>query len=228
MVRKILIVDDLKPFVEQEKNILMRSDFKIYTANSGKAALELHSTEKMDLILIDLDMPEMNGDELCSIIREEKSSKRVSLIMVCNNRKESLDRVAKCGANSFITKPISAPKLIETVTRYLEVAPRMTFRVLVKATVKGSFKNEPFFGTTSNISVAGILLETEKTLAKGDTISCSFFIPDSDRILIEGEVARVVKKDATTYQYGVKFINIDTASRAAIEKYIEKKTSVPA
>lgn len=222
--KKILIVDDLRPIVEEEKNILSRSGFSIFTATSGEEALKIHRAEKVDLIISDLNMPGMGGDELCSIIKRDDSLKNVSIIIICFNKKSEIEKCEACGANSFITKPIKPEELFRKVSGFLDAPEREGLRVLVKVTVKGAFKADFFFSTSRNISTSGILLETDKVLAKGDTITCSFFL-NSKQITTDGEVMRVVKKSSDSYNYGVKFIDIAYHSKAPIEEFIRKRQS---
>lgn len=220
-MRKILIVSGFKPFIEKEKSILDRAEFKIFTANSGKEALNIHGTEKVDIIITDLDMPDMSGDELCSIIRKDKVLKKVSMLMVCTNKETDLKRCADAGVNSYITKPIDPEQLVKKVSHLLNIPERKSYRVLIKVEVKGQFLNMHFFCSSQNLSASGILLETDKPLAKGDVISCSFFLPNSDRIIADCEVVRVVRSAIKTFQYGVRFLNLHPDSMSAIESFIK-------
>ena len=188
--KKILIVDDLRPIVEAEKNILSRSGFSIFTATSGEEALKIHRAEKVDLIISDLNMPGMGGDELCSIIKRDDSLKNVSIIIICFNKKSEIEKCEACGANSFITKPIKPEELFRKVSGFLDAPEREGLRVL----------------------------------AKGNTITCSFFL-NSNQITTDGEVMRVVKKSSDSYNYGVKFIDIAYHSKAPIEEFIRKRQS---
>lgn len=223
-MKKILIVDDLRPFVEREKSILNRQDFELFTALSGDEALGLHKAHKMDLIITDLDMPRMSGDQLCSLIKKDPTLKKVSIIMVCTRKQDDLEKCLRCGADGYITKPIKKQELIEKVNHCLNIPFRKDFRVLIKVSVKGRFGAEPFFCISRDISKSGILIETEKVLARGDIISCSFFIPDEERIIVDGEVMRVVKEKAS-YQYGVMFLNLEPEYEKAIGRYVERISS---
>lgn len=69
-MKKILITDSLKYLVSGE-NILSRANIQIFTAASSQEILSIHKSEKADLIIIDLDMPDMPGDKLCSMLRKE-------------------------------------------------------------------------------------------------------------------------------------------------------------
>lgn len=91
-LKKILIVDDLKPSVEQQKSILSRSDVHMFTATSGPEALSTHRNVKAALMVTDLDMPGMAGDELCSIIRKDPDLRFVSILIVTRPREADIAR----------------------------------------------------------------------------------------------------------------------------------------
>jgi len=226
-MKKILIVDDLRPFVEEQRGVLSRADFRIFTASSGEEALKLHREEKVDLIITDLDMPGMPGDELVSLIRKDHALKRVSVIMVCRKRDVELERCANCGADTYLTRPLNPAELRQKAEALLEVPYRKEMRVLCKVEVKGKFKAEPFFCTSKDISASGMLLETEKILAKSDRIRLSFFIPEEDlRVQAEGEVMRVAKT-RETFRYGVKFSAIGPEEQVAVKRFVDRKTRRP-
>lgn len=220
-MKKILIVDDLEPFIKQEKSLLARADFQIFTARSARNALEIHAREHMDLIVTDLNMPVMNGDEMVRLIRSDPQMKHVSVIIIASLKKTDMERCASCGANDCITRPLDPKKLFEKISRLLDVPERRAVRVLIKVTVKGNLGIEPFFGSTLNISASGLLLETEKILARGDIVTCSFFLPDSERILADCEVMRVAKRERQ-FLYGLRFIELTEKDKDSIEGFINR------
>ena len=106
-MRKILIVDDLKPFIEEEKNILSRSDVHIFTATSGSEALSIHKNVKVDLMVVDLDMPSMTGDELCSLVRKDPDLKFVSILMVTRPRETDIARCKNAARMIILQNPLN-------------------------------------------------------------------------------------------------------------------------
>jgi len=223
-MKKVLLVDSLKILIEKERTILNRADIKIFTASSSQEALAIHTKEKVDLIVADLDMPGISGDKLCATIRNQEDLKHVSFILVCGGSESDLHRVARCKANLHLTKPIRPLQFIESVSRLLDIPERKSYRVLLKATVNGKFGNEPFFCSSQDISVSGLLLETDKSLEKGDIMNCSFFLPGAERIVVDAQVMRIVKNDDTAIRYGVRFIDLKPVSKAALNAFIEKRS----
>ncbi len=222
-MKKILIVDDLVTFIEKEKSILNRSDFQIFTATSGREALALHRSNGMDLIITDLDMPDFGGDRMCTAIRKDASLKKALIVVVCNGGKADLERVERCGANSYVTKPIKPLQLLEKVSRLLDVPERKNYRVILKMTVHGKDHSESFFCSSRDISSTGMLIETDKNLAKGDRISCSFFLPNSDRITCGGEIVRIVR-EGTACHYGIRYVDLLPECRSAIEGFVASRS----
>ncbi|MDA8092256.1 MAG: response regulator [Nitrospiraceae bacterium] len=220
-MKKILIADGLNPFIREEKTLLDRGDFQIFTTNSGIDALEIHRANKMDLILADLNTPDMAGDEMTKIIRTVPELKRVSIILITSLKKADFERCAACGANDYITRPIDPQKLLSKVAWLISVYERKDLRVLIKSRVIGSFGRDPFFGTTCNISASGLLLETEKVLARGDVISSAFFIPDIERISAKCRVMRIVRHEKM-FQYGMQFVEISEQDKMIIEDFVLK------
>ena len=82
---KFLLVDDVELFLNLEKSFLDRESFIIDTARSGKEALEKIRADKPDLVLLDLYMPEMNGDEVCRQIKSDPLTRDIIVIMMIIN-----------------------------------------------------------------------------------------------------------------------------------------------
>jgi DNA-binding response OmpR family regulator len=222
-MKKILIVSNLSLFIKKEKNFLTRANLEIVTARTGLEALKILHSGGIHLVVADLDIPDMAGDELCAQIRINDALKSISIIMVCKDTGMDRTRCENSGANAYVTRPIEAAALIEKISQLLNVPQRKSYRVLLKVTVDGKFLNESFYCYSQNLSASGILLETDKELSDGDTINCSFFLPGSLRIIAEGEVVRFTKKSINTFHYGIKFINLNTEQESAIKGFIQKR-----
>jgi DNA-binding response OmpR family regulator len=219
-MKKILLVNTVVTFYNRNKSLLNRAEFRILTANSGEEALEVHRREQADLIIAELDMPDMPGDLLCAHLRTEKELKNVSVILVCADTPEDRNRVAQCGANAWITKPINPKKLLERIGQLLAVSTRKGYRVLLKAHIRGEQESAPFFCTSHNISATGILFETDKFLGQGDRITCTFFLPGACQITADGEIVRSLRIPDGGFHYGVRFINLAPEYRGEIERFV--------
>jgi CheY-like chemotaxis protein len=103
--RKIMIVDDLK---EMRNMIhLMLRDWTVIDAENGEQAVELARTERPDVILMDYNMPFMNGIDACRIIKTDPETEEIPVLIYTGAYAQDLqDRAYEAGAATFLTKPI--------------------------------------------------------------------------------------------------------------------------
>ena len=108
MTAKVMIVDDLLPNIKLLKAKLEREFYRVITANNGVTALERLETERPDIILLDVMMPEMDGLETCRRIKADPRLSDIPVVMVTALSDKS-DRIAglNAGADDFLTKPIN-------------------------------------------------------------------------------------------------------------------------
>jgi DNA-binding response OmpR family regulator len=220
-MKKIIIIDALKDFVQQQVSVLTSDGNKIYYIKSGREALNIHRNEEADLIIIKPDFPDMTCEQLCSVIRGDEDLRRVSILMVCSDKLSDIERCQKCDANDYI-HPLTPITFLRKAIRLLNISERTSYRVIVNVTKRENKNIEHVFCTSQNISSSGMLLETDRVLPKGDKITCSFFLPNSIRIVTEGEIVRIVEKEDGSRNYGVKFVDIPSSVESQIAAFIEK------
>ena len=113
----ILIVDDEPKIVKLAEDYLIRSQFQVASAHSGDQALAVARHEKPDLVVLDLNMPGMDGLDVCRALRRESD---IPIIML-TARAEETDRLIglELGADDYITKPFSPRELVLRVKAIL-------------------------------------------------------------------------------------------------------------
>lgn len=114
----ILVVED-SPTMRQLISFAMRRvpNAKVIEASDGVDALKKLSSEKIDLILADINMPVMNGLKLLGLIRENNVLKGVPVIVITTEgAEEDRKRAMALGANAYLAKPIQTQELIRLVT----------------------------------------------------------------------------------------------------------------
>ncbi len=119
--KHILVVDDSLTTRILERNILKAAGYNVTVANNGLEALTKISTEKFDLVVSDVEMPEINGFELTERLREEKKYANIPIILVTSLASE-IDRRKglNLGANSYITKGnFNQDELLFTIKKLL-------------------------------------------------------------------------------------------------------------
>lgn len=105
---KILVVDDIPENIHTLKNLL-KEDYNIIAATNGKKAIELVQKDPMiDLIILDILMPQMDGYEVCKILKNDQKTKDIPIIFVTALQDEvSEEKGLLLGASDYIHKPIN-------------------------------------------------------------------------------------------------------------------------
>jgi len=113
----ILVVDDEPKIVKQARDYLKKGGFRVVTAADGSVALNVAHRERPDLIVLDLNLPGMDGLDVCRALRRESD---VPIIML-TARVEETDRLIglELGADDYITKPFSPRELVARVRAVL-------------------------------------------------------------------------------------------------------------
>jgi len=95
---------------------------QVIEADDGVDALKKLSTQKLDIILTDINMPIMDGLKLVRRVRADEALKNIPVIIITTEgAEEDRQRALALGANAYITKPIQAPQVIATVKKLLNI-----------------------------------------------------------------------------------------------------------
>ena len=122
-MRKILIVDDTPSFILAIGHILM-ADYEVLVATSGQEALLIAEKEFPDLIVLDIQMPEMDGYEVIQALRRLPDTAAIPVIMISADATEATKNdVLRAGALAFIPKPCEREELLARVAAALNGTP---------------------------------------------------------------------------------------------------------
>lgn len=120
--QRILIVDDNPQNLQVLGNLLEKSNYSVESAQNGKEALEWIGTEMFDLVLLDIMMPEMNGFEVCEVIRKNQTYDDVPIIfLTAKSDKTSLIKGFELNAQDYIGKPFDTAELTARIKTHMEL-----------------------------------------------------------------------------------------------------------
>lgn len=118
---KVLVVDDEIPIQRIVKFNLEKEGYVVFLADDGKKALESVKQNRPDMILLDVMMPEMDGYEVCKVLKKDTKTKNIPVIMLTARGQESDEKKGlSSGADDYITKPFSPKKLMELVRQKIK------------------------------------------------------------------------------------------------------------
>ncbi|MFA5157172.1 MAG: response regulator [Candidatus Omnitrophota bacterium] len=120
---KILVIDDNEKNVELLEAILQAAGFEVLKAYNGKQAIEMIGKERPDLLLLDIMMPELDGFQVCELLRKDPQNSGLPVVMVTAKDKESdIVQSLERGADDYIVKPIDKKELLGKIEDMLAKA----------------------------------------------------------------------------------------------------------
>jgi putative two-component system response regulator len=121
-MKRILVVDDNLAVLKQI-SAQLADDYEVLLAKSGALALQICAREKPDLVLLDVEMPEMNGFEVISKIKSNPYLERIPVIFLTANHSMEVEiQALETGARDFITKPVEKNILFHRIELHLRFA----------------------------------------------------------------------------------------------------------
>lgn len=120
-IKKILLVDDSSTSRMTSRMLLAGNESYVLTsACDGKEGVEKALAELPNLILMDIEMPRMNGIEACKVLKQNEATKNIPIVLLTMRGEEPFVREAYAsGCSDFLTKPINEQKLAMIIKKYL-------------------------------------------------------------------------------------------------------------
>ena len=122
MKGNILIVDDTPKNIQMAMNILKNEGYKMFYAKNGEMALKLVNENSFDLILLDIMMPNMNGYEVCTILKSDEKHKYIPVIFLSGkDSTQDIELAYETGGIDYVIKPFVTIELITKVNSYVRL-----------------------------------------------------------------------------------------------------------
>lgn len=166
---RILVVDDYPALVTLTRHKLIQKGHEVITAQNGADALDLVRTEYPDLVISDVEMPVMDGYELCSKIKNDSRLSQIPVILVTSMvSSEQLMRGIAAGADNYLTKPYDDETLFNKVEELLlSPIPPFAEREKINLTIEG----KPYEVRADYTHLINLLISTYKnTLAQNQRL----------------------------------------------------------
>ncbi len=121
-MESILIIQDSPSVNAMLKFRLERAGFSIDTAETGEEGIEKSRMSKYHLILLDYNLPRMNGSQVCQVLKEANNTKNIPILLISAQDEDKLSQITKeAGADGYIGLPFDGKKFIEKITDTLKI-----------------------------------------------------------------------------------------------------------
>jgi len=235
--KKILLVDDVRLFLEQQIRLLSRDDFEVLLAHDGIEALKTVREEIPDIVFMDLYMPGMDGDRCCYMIKSDVKLRHIPIILVTQGvHDEDFERCWQAGCDDVIAKPINRHYFLAVAKRHLNVQMRRVPRYVATLRVESHSGTDPGRVLTNysvNLSTGGIFIETTELLPIDSSLIIQFTLPDDGQVIkCAGRVSWVNHPDSIKNRnlpigMGLQFVNLTLEDMDSIRKFIKNQTLQP-
>ncbi len=221
-MHKILLVDDMRNFLDLEASFLLRAECVILTASTGLEAIRVAKAEQPHLILLDIEMPEMNGIQACRILKSDPSTQRIPVIMLTSMQME--EEAKRAGAEHFMRKPVDEPRFLTDIRKFLpNLVVRADERVELNTPVTFWRDGEAFDGRLLNLSRTGFFVACDDPQPVGARLEVSFSLPrDFSGKLITAEAIVVRPSDTARRGFACRFFQISSGARLFIIEFLER------
>jgi uncharacterized protein (TIGR02266 family) len=228
--KKILIADDTQLFRELGSVFLVRLGI-ILTASTGTETLEIARREQPDVMIIDFDMPDMCGDNLCRAVKADRDLHRIPVIVVTSGQDpEEHARAVRAQADDVLMKPLNRLQIGLSVSRLLgEGRHRTPARVPFDESVRVRLvrADASSWGVARDLSRGGVFVETLGRLPVNTELHLDFRLP---------EVRRSVRPTAQVMWsgphpksrapgMGLRFLALDRSSTQQIDSFVHEHIS---
>jgi twitching motility two-component system response regulator PilG len=118
--KRILVVEDEESLLKLETILLTVKGFEVIGATTGQMAIEKIGVEVIDLVLLDIMLPDIDGFEVCRQIRKDRRTAKVPIIMLTGKKsQEDHDKGVLSGASSYLVKPFKSAMIIDEIKKFL-------------------------------------------------------------------------------------------------------------
>ena len=218
----VLIADDVKLFLATERKLLEEAGLTVATAESGKEALEQARQRRPNLILLDLNMPGMDGAATCVAMRQDPLLSSTPIIVM--SARDSLDarqRSIQAGCTEFVVKPEKPGELLGLVARVLAARRRRATWISVVISRAEDLEHRQSVGRAVDLSSTGMLLMCGKPLEVGTALDLEFVVPKQDHtVRVKGKVVRARPGPGGAFEAGVNFQEVQQGDQELILEYV--------
>ena len=121
MSKRVLIVEDNELNMKLFNDLLEQSGYGTIQTRSGVEAVELIRAHRPDLVLMDIQLPEVSGLQVIRWVKDDEALRHIPIVAITAfAMKGDEEKILRSGCEAYLSKPISVPKFLETIRLYLD------------------------------------------------------------------------------------------------------------
>jgi two-component system chemotaxis response regulator CheY len=183
MKKNILVLDDCRFTLNVLGDMLSDLDYDVTIVDNGRDACQKINSTLYDLIITDMNMPDMDGIEFAKQVRACPGCRFIPIVLISGEKNEDIiSRAKKMGVSTFLSKPLKTAQLkaILQITLNKRLSPRMLARLNVS--YKANDMLSDFVAShTLDVSLGGAYIETNNPLSRGERLELKLFLPNDER-----------------------------------------------
>jgi CheY-like chemotaxis protein/Tfp pilus assembly protein PilZ len=229
MSKKILLVDDSQTFLMYVGLLLKRLGFTVIPAEDGVELLALLKLRNPDLVILDVEMPLMDGLKALKYIKEDMETSHIPVVIVTANSSSST--IKKCrdlGCSDFLSKPIKIDRLHEVLQQSFfshKGAYRKYLRAPYREMVTVTYGGSPHEFLSETLSEGGIYVREENPPKVDKPVEVSLQLTDESPLLLQGTVIYRKEKygdfSSTPPGMAIAFTGVSEDKAAKLKAYVE-------
>lgn len=224
--RRILLVGDKPVFAALRQGLLRSGDSKVLAAVNGGEGLRVAVTTPPDVILLDADLPDMNGFEVCRKLRVDPLTEAIPVIVLTGkSQPQWAQNTAETSAVASVPLGIDTARLLNMIQMVLTtpLTRRTAPRASVELGVDYIYADTTGTGKTLNLSQDGMFIVTANPPEVGAHLIVHFALPDTEPLEGTGQVVWIRRPDMEhPYPPGmaVQFLKLPPEARPAIASFV--------
>ncbi len=216
----ILLVDDMKHFLNLERSFLKRSDCRIVTATTGLEAIKVARAVLPDVVLLDVEMPEMNGIEATRILKNLPETRSIPIVIISSLSVR--DEALQAGANDFHQKPIDEDGFLALVQNHVHLPIRRESRLVVDIPAHFYLNEQKWPGTIRDLSLHGCQMEAVYRPPLGELILLDFQLSRNSNSKQIRQEAYIVRE--TLGGFGCSFHEVSTGTELFLDEFMNPES----